>query len=235
MVTTDETAVLAAAEGAKARKFKRSMKAMKSAVFEVQLILYDGVNTDEQLHAAGRILAQSDYGDVAEERYIAKMCGYARCANALPAETRKGRYGISLPAKKVYDLRESRHFCSPSCLIASKDFGNKLPLHRDLVDSTERLMEILGLVRGLQYTARSNTVKENDMRKPPAKRSLGRFDQKTSEMLIRRALTEPDLQSKIEGNWRAQERAQICPPYQRAQFWRMAIRWQVWVLVTRPA
>lgn len=167
-MTTDETAALAAAEAAKARKFKRSMKAMKSTVLEVQLILYEGVNTDEQLHAAGRILAQSEYCDVVEERYIAKMCGYARCANALPTETRKGRYRISLSAKKVYDLQEARHFCSPSCLIASKDFGNKLPLQRDLVESTERLMEILGLVRGSQYSARSK-LKDNDMRKPPAR------------------------------------------------------------------
>lgn len=177
MTTSEESAALAAAELAKARKFKRAMKAMKSAVLEVQLILYEGVNTDEQLHAAGRVLTQSEYNDVVEERYIAKMCGYARCSNALPTETRKGRYRISLSAKKVYDLEESRHFCSPSCLIASKDFGNKLPLQRDLVQSTERLMEILGLVRGSQYAARSNTGRlkdNNDMRKPPARPKAGR-------------------------------------------------------------
>jgi hypothetical protein len=66
MATTDEKAALAAAEAAKARKFERSMKSMKKAVLEVQLILLDGVDTDAQLHAAGRILAQSEYSDVVE-------------------------------------------------------------------------------------------------------------------------------------------------------------------------
>jgi hypothetical protein len=172
MATTDEKAALAAAEAAKARKFERSMKSMKKAVLEVQLILLDGVDTDAQLHAAGRILAQSEYSDVVEERYIAKVCGYPRCGNALSAENaRKGRYRISLSAKKVYDLEESRHFCSPGCLIASKDFGNKLPVRQDVIESSESLLEILAAVRGSQYAARSNPVrlKEGNVLKPPAR------------------------------------------------------------------
>ena len=172
MATTDAAAALAAAEAAKARTFERSMKSMKKAVLEVQLILLDGVDTDEQLHAAGRILAQSEYSDVVEERYIAKVCGYARCANALSIEdTRKGRYRISLSAKKVYDLEESRHFCSPSCLIASKEFGTKLLLRQDVVESTESLMETLASVRGSQYAARTRPVrlKEDSVLKLPAR------------------------------------------------------------------
>lgn len=170
--TTDEKAALAAAEVAEARKFERSMKFLKKAVLEVQLILLDGVDTDAQLYAAGRILAQSEYGDVVEERYIAKVCGYARCVNALSTEnTRKGRFRISLSAKKVYDLEESRHFCSPACLLASKDFGSKLPLRVDVVESSEGLIEILASVRGSQYAVRSKPVrlKDENAVKPPAR------------------------------------------------------------------
>ncbi|KAG0624139.1 hypothetical protein M758_3G227100 [Ceratodon purpureus] len=201
--TPGEKAALAAAEAAKARKFERTMKSMKKAVLEVQLILLDGVDTDEQLHAAGRILSQAEYGDVVEERSIAKVCGYARCSNALSSEnSRKGRYRISLSAKKVYDLEESRPFCSAPCLIASKDFGNKLPVRQDVLESGERLVEILAAVRGLQYAARSKPVrlKEESVVKPTARgRNAKRGKSLSKETIIPRPGSAGGARSVGEG------------------------------------
>uniref|UniRef100_A0A7I4DW90 RNA polymerase II subunit B1 CTD phosphatase RPAP2 homolog n=1 Tax=Physcomitrium patens TaxID=3218 RepID=A0A7I4DW90_PHYPA len=203
MASDDVKAALSAAGAAKARNFERTMKIMKKAVLEVQLILLDGVNTDEQLQAAGKILSQSEYSDVVEERFIAKVCGYTRCANSLDTENmRKGRYRISLSAKKVYDLEESRHFCSPSCLITSKDFGNKLPFRQDLLESAKMLEEILSSVRGSQYTARSKPtrLKEDNVIKPSARpRNVKRGKLRSKETRKAAPASSDLIDSTVEG------------------------------------
>lgn len=58
----------------------------------------------------GEFWRKSEYGDVVEERRVAKICGYPHCANVLLLECWRGRYRISRSAKKVYDLEEARHF-----------------------------------------------------------------------------------------------------------------------------
>lgn len=155
----EEAARVKELEGVRAKKFAHTLKVIKRAVLEIQWLLLDGVDTDEQLHAAGELLVKSEYADVVTERAIAKLCGYSRCANGLgTAGPRKGRYRISLSAKKVYDLQEASEFCCPACLIASKEFAGNLRDQRDPVEASSTAAKTLKLVRGSQYVKPSPRV-----------------------------------------------------------------------------
>ena len=155
----EEAARVKELEAVRAKKFAHTLKVIKRAVLEIQWLLLDGVDTDEQLHAAGELLVKSEYADVVTERAITKLCGYSRCANALgTAGTRKGRYRISLSAKKVYDLQEASEFCCPACLIASKEFAGNLRDQRDPVEASSKVAKTLKLVRGSQYVKPSPQV-----------------------------------------------------------------------------
>ncbi|KAI5079768.1 hypothetical protein GOP47_0005247 [Adiantum capillus-veneris] len=110
----------------------KSVAAVKSSVYSVQLCLLDGISDEDKLRAAGKVLTHSEYTDVVTERSIVDMCGYPLCANSLPSNfPHKGRYRIALREHKVYDLQETRLFCSSDCLVASKTFAASLPLERD--------------------------------------------------------------------------------------------------------
>lgn len=117
-----------------------SLAAIKSSIYAVQLGLLEGISTDEQLKAAGRVLTQSEYADVVTERTIVNLCGYPLCKHPLPESfPRKGRYRISLREHKVYDLQETRLFCSTDCLMSSQSFAASLALDRDLDAGTSEL------------------------------------------------------------------------------------------------
>lgn len=159
MAEEEEAVRVKKLEAMRAKKFAHTLKVIKRAVLEIQWLLLDGVDTDEQLHAAGELLVKSEYADVVTERAIAKLCGYSRCANGLGiAGTRKGRYRISLSAKKVYDLQEASEFCCPACLIASKEFAGNLRDQRDPVEASSKVAKTLKLVRGSQYVKPSPRV-----------------------------------------------------------------------------
>ncbi|KAL5981631.1 hypothetical protein ACLOJK_015694 [Asimina triloba] len=125
---------------------------VKDAIYKLQLSLFEGITREPQLVAAGSVLSKSDYQDVAVERSIANLCGYPLCSNALPSDDsgRRGRYRISLKEHKVYDLEETRMYCSASCLVNSRAFAGSLEDERvsdlDLakVARVLRLFEELG-------------------------------------------------------------------------------------------
>ncbi|MCO5548326.1 hypothetical protein L7F22_001783 [Adiantum nelumboides] len=118
----------------------KSVAAVKSSVYSVQLSLLDGISDEEKLRAAGKVLTQSEYADVVTERTIINMCGYPLCANSLPSTfLHKGRYHISLREHKVFDLQETRLFCSSDCLVASKAFAASLSVERDHSSKTLEL------------------------------------------------------------------------------------------------
>eukprot|EP01137_Pigoraptor_chileana_P019857 Opistho-2@6444 len=94
--------------------------------FQMQLKLIDGPVDASALLAAANHIQPSHYADIVEERHIARVCGYPLCSNRLPREDSKGIYKISLPEKKVYDVRELRSFCHKECLAASKYFESQL-------------------------------------------------------------------------------------------------------------
>lgn len=115
-----------------AMEMAKSVAAVKSSVYSVQLSLLDGVSDEKKLQAAGKVLTQSEYADVVTERSIVSMCGYPLCTNPLPLNfSHKGRYRISLSEHKVYDLQETRLYCSSHCLVSSKNFAASLALERD--------------------------------------------------------------------------------------------------------
>ncbi|XP_004302308.1 PREDICTED: putative RNA polymerase II subunit B1 CTD phosphatase RPAP2 homolog [Fragaria vesca subsp. vesca] len=131
-------------------KHTNPSKSVNDAVYKLQLALLDSVKTLDRLYLAGSIISRSDYTDVVTERSIADLCGYPLCSNALPPEasrTRKGHYRISLKEHKVYDLRETKLYCSSKCVIDSKAFAQGLSEERcDVLDlgKVERVLREFG-------------------------------------------------------------------------------------------
>lgn len=125
---------------------KDQVIAINDAVHKLQLAMLDGITEQKQLFAAGTLMSRSDYEDVVTERTIAKLCGYPLCRTSLPSEvSRRGKYRISLKEHKVYDLQETRKFCSAYCLINSRAFSGSLQEARTSDFDTVKLNEILGL------------------------------------------------------------------------------------------
>ncbi|VVB15209.1 unnamed protein product [Arabis nemorensis] len=125
---------------------KDQVIAVNDAVHKLQLAMLDGITDQKQLIAARKLMSRLDYEDVVTERTIAKLCGYPLCRTSLPSEvSRRGKYRISLKEHRVYDLQETRKFCSADCLISSRAFSGSLQEARTSDFDTVKLNEILGL------------------------------------------------------------------------------------------
>ncbi|XP_078158448.1 putative RNA polymerase II subunit B1 CTD phosphatase RPAP2 homolog isoform X2 [Carex rostrata] len=111
-----------------------SSTTVAGAVYRLQMILLDhGAPSERHLLAAASLLSRSDYSDVVTERTIASLCGFPLCPNSLPppsSDNRRGRYRISLPEHRVYDLDELAKFCSEQCLIGSRAYEASLSEER---------------------------------------------------------------------------------------------------------
>lgn len=111
-----------------------SSTTVAGAVYRLQMILLDhGAPSERHLLAAASLLSRSDYSDVVTERTIASLCGFPLCPNPLPppsSDNRRGRYRISLPEHRVYDLDELGKFCSERCLIGSRAYEASLSEER---------------------------------------------------------------------------------------------------------
>eukprot|EP00250_Pteridium_aquilinum_P022268 c25335_g1_i1 orf=89-2179(+) len=117
-----------------------SLAALKSSVYAVQVDLLEGITSEYHLRAAGKVLTQSEYADVVTERTIANICGYPLCKRPLPESfPHRGRYHISLREHTVYDLQETKLFCSSDCLVSSQSFAASLDLERDHAEKTIEL------------------------------------------------------------------------------------------------
>ncbi|XP_059648391.1 putative RNA polymerase II subunit B1 CTD phosphatase RPAP2 homolog [Cornus florida] len=138
--------------------------AIKDAIHKVQLSLLEGIQSENQLFAAGSLMSRSDYQDVVTERSIADMCGYPLCCNSLPEERpRKGRYRISLKEHKVYDLHETYMYCSTDCVVNSRTFAGSLQEDRCSVLNSAKLNEILRLFEGMSLNTKEDLGKKGDL------------------------------------------------------------------------
>ncbi|KAJ7540074.1 hypothetical protein O6H91_10G000800 [Diphasiastrum complanatum] len=145
----------------KAKHFVHAVRAVKKAVYIVQMALFEGVGSESQLQAASALLTEGEYGNVIIERSISQLCGFPLCKQPLQLNsTNRGHYRISLREHKVYDTQEQKLFCSSYCLIASKTFATMLQAAREGTVEQEKLEEIVAAVHGL--TLVSNTLKEDD-------------------------------------------------------------------------
>ncbi|KAD3067534.1 hypothetical protein R6Q59_018442 [Mikania micrantha] len=125
--------------------------ALKDVIYKLQLCLLEGIKSETQLLVAGSLLSKSDYHDVVIERSIAQMCGYPLCPNSLPSlePSQKGRYSISLKEHKVYDLLETRMYCSTKCVIDSRAYGESLQDERSLDFDMGKIDKVVRLFDGL--------------------------------------------------------------------------------------
>uniref|UniRef100_M4DVL3 RNA polymerase II subunit B1 CTD phosphatase RPAP2 homolog n=2 Tax=Brassica campestris TaxID=3711 RepID=M4DVL3_BRACM len=124
--------------------------AINDAVHKIQLALLNGITSQTHLFSARALMSQSDYEDVVTERTIAKLCGYPLCRSPLPSDdvSRRGKYRVSLKEHRVYDVRESRKFCSGECLVSSRAFGKSLQEVRTSEFDVVKLGGIVGLFGG---------------------------------------------------------------------------------------
>ena len=107
---------------------RRENEQRKKQAFQIQLNLIEcqHVSRDE-LVAAANYLRIKDYQDVVVERSLGKWCGYPICGKSLTTTIQPGRkYRVSLSQRKVHDIQELHHFCSPECAIASKSYMRQL-------------------------------------------------------------------------------------------------------------
>ncbi|KAK1420784.1 hypothetical protein QVD17_22647 [Tagetes erecta] len=128
-----------------------SLVALKDVIYKLQLCLLDGIKSETQLLVAGSLLSKSDYHDVVTERSIAQMCGYPLCHNSLPSSEppKKGRYTISLKEHKVYDLLETRMYCSTKCVVNSRAYEQSLQDERSLDFDTSKIDKVVRLFEDL--------------------------------------------------------------------------------------
>jgi hypothetical protein len=119
-------------------------KVGKKKAFETQLKLIEvqKVSSRELIEAA-RFLRPQDYQDVIIERSLGKWCGYPICGKKLEVTKLTNRnYRISLSQRKVFDVRELRHFCSSSCAMASCYFMRQLSEEPIFMRSKEQVKPV---------------------------------------------------------------------------------------------
>ncbi|XP_057451589.1 putative RNA polymerase II subunit B1 CTD phosphatase RPAP2 homolog isoform X1 [Lotus japonicus] len=137
---------------------------VKDAVLKLQLSLFEGIRSEDQLFAAGSLISRSDYEDVVTERSITNVCGYPLCQNGLPSDRpRKGRYRISLKEHKVYDLHETYMFCSSTCVVNGKAFAGTLQDERCPTVDPEKLNDVLRLFENLNAEPVEDLGKGGDL------------------------------------------------------------------------
>lgn len=127
---------------------------MKDVIHKIQVRLLEGIKSETQLLIAASLLSKPDYNDVVTERSIAQICGYPLCTNSLLSSepsNKGGKYRISLKEHKVYDLSETRMYCSTKCVVNSRAYTESLlderllELDRGKVDKVMREFEGLSL------------------------------------------------------------------------------------------
>lgn len=125
----------------------KALVSVADTIYELQKHLFETIQTDTQLHAAGSLMSKNDFKNVITERSIAKSCGYPLCPNPLSSNhvKPKGKYHISLREHRVYDLEEMRMYCSTKCLVESQAFLGTLQEERSTVLDESKIEEILGL------------------------------------------------------------------------------------------
>ncbi|KAJ4936996.1 hypothetical protein JOQ06_001580, partial [Pogonophryne albipinna] len=116
---------MAAAEEARRRvlvkdKLRQQYDLEKRALKIVERLLEDNV-TEDFLVDCAKFITPTNYKDVVEERFIAKMCAYPICSIKL-GKIQTQRYQISTKTNKVYDITERKCYCSNFCYKASKGF-----------------------------------------------------------------------------------------------------------------
>lgn len=114
------------------------------AVFRaVEKLLEQGAASEEQLWAVARILSSDEFAQVAEERFLAGLCGNPLCSSPAPpnpAMQQGGRYKIDLSQRLVYEREDSpRFFCCGACEHAVRAFCVRLGSH----DAAQHRFELL--------------------------------------------------------------------------------------------
>ncbi|KAI4809899.1 hypothetical protein KUCAC02_018755 [Chaenocephalus aceratus] len=101
-------------------KLRQQYDLEKRSLKIVERLLEDNV-TEDFLVDCAKFITPTNYKDVIEERFIAKMCAYPICSIKL-GKIPTQRYQISTKTNKVYDITERKCYCSNFCYKASKEF-----------------------------------------------------------------------------------------------------------------
>jgi len=89
----------------------------------VESLLDEGISK-ETMEESCELLDVTSFWEVAEERAVAKLCGYPLCSSGLQ-EKKWSQYRIV--RNKVYDTTERRRFCSDLCYERFVHVRNQLP------------------------------------------------------------------------------------------------------------
>ncbi|GAB4814814.1 hypothetical protein N2152v2_001860 [Parachlorella kessleri] len=109
-----------------AKKTPVEMRA--KAVFRaLEKLLEQGAESEAQLWAVARIMSGEEFAQVAEERYLAGLCGNPLCSSPAPCQpTGSAKYKIDLTHQLVYEREGPALFCSSDCETAVRTFASRL-------------------------------------------------------------------------------------------------------------
>ncbi|KAG9441077.1 hypothetical protein H6P81_016931 [Aristolochia fimbriata] len=158
---------------------KAPVKTVNEAVHKIQLLLLDGIHHEKQLFTTRSLLSRADYEDVVTERAISNICGYPLCQNPLPSyDSGKGRYRIALKEHTVYDLQETRKFCSSECVINSRAFSASLKSEQHSVYDFINVEEVLRLFEDFSLGDQEKIVEKKEKSGLPELKIVERKDVK---------------------------------------------------------
>ncbi|CAE1143113.1 RPAP2 [Acanthosepion pharaonis] len=103
----------------------RKRVASEERAFRIVESLVDTTVSFERLQDTAHFLLPAHYKDITEERAITKLCGFPVCKNPL-GNVKKQKYQISTKTNRVYDITETKNFCSSKCYKLSKVFEKQI-------------------------------------------------------------------------------------------------------------
>ena len=137
-------------------------RAVTWKIFEVQAALYSENATDTDLSDCVIWLQPRHYCEIIEERVTANMCGYPLCRNNIhysSSTSNSPTYRISYKEKKIFEVGDSKCYCSEHCQevshVFSASLSNTAPIARkcaeslsvtyDLDSSADKVLKALNL------------------------------------------------------------------------------------------
>lgn len=134
---------------------------------------------EETLRSAQLWFQPRHFEEVVEERAVEGICGYPICGNEVnPCNNDEPKFRINYNEKKVFEVTESRKYCSISCLELSSKFLMSLdgsvpasrPIAQSLLSSAEdmdvqgidTILEILSSGDSSQITPESSKLSQNE-------------------------------------------------------------------------
>jgi len=98
------------------RKLKQELEQQRRKVVHEAICLLAESITESELKSKLNILDVSSWGEILEERFISRICGWALCNHPIDLPVRRQKYKLDKKNQKVYETyADCEKFCSKTC------------------------------------------------------------------------------------------------------------------------